>query len=63
MIKLCTTDNIINENSNSAYMLESVSLWHNRLAHTGISSMKRLIKYGLICNINDFKKCELCVKS
>ena len=64
MIKLCTTDNIINEISNSAYMLESVSLWHNRLAHTGISSMKRLIKSGLIsCNINDFEKCELCVKS
>jgi hypothetical protein len=64
MIKLCTTDNIINENYNSAYMLQSISLWHNRLAHTGISSMKRLIKSGLIsCNINDFKKCELCVKS
>jgi hypothetical protein len=64
MIKLCTIDNIINEIYNSAYMLESVSLWHNRLAHSGISSMKRLIKYGLIsCNINDFKKCELCVKS
>ena len=26
MIKLCTTDNIINEISNSAYMLESISL-------------------------------------
>jgi hypothetical protein len=56
MIKLCTTDNIINEIFNSAYMLESISLWHNRLAHTGISSIKRLIKSGLIsCNINDFK--------
>ncbi|KAI5418724.1 hypothetical protein KIW84_043089, partial [Lathyrus oleraceus] len=55
MIKLCTTDNIINDISNSAYMLESVSLWYNRLAYSGISFMKRLIKYGLIsCNINDF---------
>lgn len=64
MIKLCTADNIINEISNSTYMLESISLWHNRLAHTGISSMKKLTKSGLIsCNINDFEKCELCVKS
>ena len=63
MIKLCTTNNIINEISNSAYMLESISLWHSRLAHIGISTMNRLIKSGLIsCNIHDFGKCEICVK-
>lgn len=55
MIKLCTNNNIINEIHNSAYMLESVSLWHNSLTHIDISSMNRLIKSGLIsCNINDF---------
>lgn len=46
MIKFCTTNNIINDYS--AYMLESVSLWHSKLAHLDISSMKRLIKYVLI---------------
>lgn len=64
MIKLCTIDNIINEISNSAYMLESISLWHSRLAYIGISTMNRLIKSGLIsCNIHDFEKFKICVKS
>lgn len=64
MIKLCTIDNIINKVSNSAYMIDSVSLWHSRLAHIGISTMNRLIKSKLIsCNIHEFEKCEICVKS
>lgn len=63
MIKLCTTDSIINEISNSAYMFESISLLHSRLTHIGISTMNRLIKFGSIsCNIHDFEKCEVCVK-
>ena len=66
MIKLCTVDNAdiaaINKSSHSAYMLDSVSLWHDRLAHVGISTMKRLVKHGLIsCNIDEFNKCvSLC---
>lgn len=64
VIKLRTTNNIIKEISYSTYMLESISLWHNRLTHINISSMKRLINSGLISRkINDFEKCELCVKS
>lgn len=63
MIKLCTTDNIIIEISNYAYMLEFISLWHSRLAHIYISTMNRLIKSGLISwNIHDFKRSEICVK-
>lgn len=63
MIKLCTTDNIINEISNSTYMIEFTSLWYFRLVHIGINTMNKLIKSGLIsCNIHDFEKCEICVK-
>lgn len=63
MIKLCTIDNIINKDSISSYMIEYVSLWHSRLSHIDISTMKILIKYGLIsCDVNNLKKCEKYVK-
>ena len=32
---------IIRMNVVSAYMIDSVSLWHGRLAHIGISTMKK----------------------
>ena len=44
MIKLYTIGNMINEISNAAYMVESISLWHSRLIHIGISTMNKLIK-------------------
>ena len=45
-------------------MLDSISLWHQRLGHIGLNSMKRMISHGMIsCKINDFQKRELCVKS
>lgn len=43
MVKLCIDDNK-NKNVSSAYMLDSVSLWHGRLAPIGISTIKRMIK-------------------
>ena len=58
-LSLVTNDqlNVINKDVSFAYVVDFVSLWHNRLAHIGISTMKRMIKYGLIsCNINEFKK-------
>ena len=64
MVKLCTNDNNNNKNVASAYMVDSVSLWHSRLAHVGISTMKRMIKCGLFsCDVDNFKKCEICIKS
>ena len=66
MIKLCTNDNIIKMASTSAYMCDSNSLflWHNRLAHVGLSTIKRIVKCGLIaCDTKKFEKCEICVKS
>lgn len=63
MIKLCTTDNVINKVSNFSYIIEHVSLWHSRLEHIGINTMKRLIKSRLIlCDVNYFEICEICVK-
>ena len=57
MVKLCTTENIINNVFVYAYMIESVSLWHSRLTHIGISTMKILIRSGLIsCDNNKFEK-------
>lgn len=45
-------------------MLDSISLRHYILDHGGLSTMERIVKSGLISyNSNDFKKCELCVKS
>ena len=45
-------------------MIDSISLWHQRLGHIGLNSMKRMISHGMIsCKINDFLKCEFCVKS
>ena len=45
-------------------MVDSVSLWHGRLAHMGISINKRMVKCGtLSCDINNFEKCETCIKA
>ena len=63
MVKLCTDENFINnKNAVSAYMLDSVSLWHGRLAHIGISTIKRLVKCGIIsCNVDKFNKSEISI--
>ena len=37
--------NVINKDVSFTYVVDFVSLWHNRLAHIGISTMKRMIKY------------------
>lgn len=64
MMKLCTIDNNGNKNNFLAYMVDSVSLWHGRLAHMGISTNKRMVKCGMLsCDINNFEKCETCIKA
>ena len=66
MIKLCTNDNFNKIASNSAYIcdLNSLSLWHNRLEHVGLSTIERIMKCGMIaCDAKEFEKCEMCVKS
>ena len=65
MIKLSIINynSIINKSNDSIYMLDSISLWHYRLAHVGLSKMKGIIKNDLIsCDTTKFKICEFCVE-
>ena len=51
--------------SSSTYMIDSnyITLWHSRVAHIDISTIKRIIKCGLLsCDTNGFEKCEICIK-
>ena len=64
MIKLCTNNNINKITSNSTYMCDSntLSLWHNRLGHVDLITIKRIVKCGMIaCDAKEFENCELCV--
>ena len=51
--------------SNSTYIAESINLWHSRLGHVNIASIKRLRKMELIpvVNIDDVSKCPVCVEA
>ena len=63
MIKLCTNDNFNKVASNSAYMCDSnsLSLWHNKLRHVGLSTIKMIVKCGMIaCDGKEFEKCDMC---
>ena len=65
MIKLCTNDNINKMTSNFTYMCDSnsLSLWHNRLGHAGLSTIKMIVKCDMIaCDAKEFEKYEICGK-
>ena len=48
----------------SACIVDSITLWHGKLAHIGIVTIKRIVKCGLIeCDVNNFNKFEICTKS
>ena len=61
----------ISENTNkmasapSAYTVESLDLWHARLGHLNVDSIKRLKHLNLIPKLSnmDFSKCEACVEA
>lgn len=61
----------ISENMNkmasisSAYTVESLDLWHARLGHVNVDSIKRLKHLNLIPKLSnmDFSKCEVCVEA
>ncbi|URE42102.1 Retrotransposon protein [Musa troglodytarum] len=66
MVKLSIVDNDSEFNKNVAfvYIVDSCSLWHDRLAHIRTSTIKRMIKCSLInYHFNDLHKCKICVKS
>ena len=54
-----------NEASSSAYLLESSNLWHGRLGHVNLNSLRKLINMKHIPNfqINLKHKCETCVEA
>jgi len=56
---------IKNVASSSVYLVDSLSMWHGRLGHVGMSYVKKMEQLGLISNlINDETyKCEICVES
>ena len=49
----------------SAYIAESVTLWHARLGHVNVASVKRLKQLRLIPEFSNtsFDKCEVCVEA
>lgn len=50
--------------STSAYMIESISLWHARLGDLNVSYIKNMQSLDLISSLdsNNINKCEICVK-
>ncbi|KAD2393513.1 hypothetical protein E3N88_40490 [Mikania micrantha] len=56
----------MNENaSTSAYLIESSNVWHDRLGHVNFNSMRRLIKLDCIpkFSIDSKYKCTTCVEA
>ncbi|KAL8146292.1 hypothetical protein AgCh_004152 [Apium graveolens] len=49
----------------SVYIAKSVTLWHARLGHVNIASVKRLKQLSLIPEFSNtsFDKCEVCVEA
>ena len=47
------------------YIVESFDLWHARLGHTNIDSIKRLKDLNLITKLSNmnFYKCEVCIET
>ncbi|OMO54671.1 Integrase, catalytic core [Corchorus capsularis] len=56
---------IMNGNaSSSAYMVDSMDLWHARLGHVSISYIKKMQSLGLISNLGKlFDKCLICAET
>jgi hypothetical protein len=58
--------NKMNENvSSSAYLFDSIDLWHARLGHVSLSYLKKMNSLGLISSLNysSINKYEICVRS
>ena len=51
--------------STSAYLIESSNVWHGRLGHVNLNSMRRLIKLDYIPTfaVDSKSKCNTCVEA
>ena len=67
LVVLSITSGITNGSSSFVfdYIAKSVDVWHCRLGHVNITSIKRLKKWNLIpvVNVNEFSKCTICVEA
>ena len=47
------------------FNVESHGLWHCRLGHVNLQSIKRMMNLDLIpkSNLNTYGKCEICVQA
>ena len=54
-----------NNASTSAYIIESQSVWHERLGHVNYDTMRKLINMDIIpkFTIDNQHKCEACVEA
>ena len=55
----------INKMSTSAYIAESIDVWHGRLGHVNVNSIKKLRNLSLIPSLTskEFEKCPSCVEA
>ena len=56
----------MNISSNSfAYIVESLDLWHGRLGHVNVATIKRMKQMSLIPNLTNLEhsKCEICIEA
>ena len=51
--------------NSSAYIVESLDLWHDRLGHVNVAAIKRMKQMSLIPNLtnSEHSKCEICVEA
>ena len=54
-----------NASTSSSYLIEPLNVWHMRLGHAIVNSIKRMKTLGLISDFSNtnFDKCEACVES
>nr|GEU54519.1 hypothetical protein [Tanacetum cinerariifolium] len=64
-LNVMVVKNEINKINTSAYLIEFSNVWHARLGHVNLNSMRRLIKFNSIpnCHIDSKYKCETCVEA
>ena len=57
-------ENMNKASTSLAYIVESLDLWHGRLGHVNIASIKRMKQLSLIPNLtnSEHSKCEICVE-
>ena len=65
LFMLNVSDNINNNTSSSAYIVDSCDILHGRLGHVNFSYMKKMVELSLIPNLSleNHGKCESCVES